>query len=62
MTEFVPEMAGLLHDFGERWQIQRMTSPMGWVAIRRPEVTSLEVHCARDLETLREKLTRADQQ
>jgi hypothetical protein len=58
----VPELAGLLHDFGARWQIQRMTSPAGFVAVRRPEPSVMEVHCARDVEELRTKLEAADKE
>ena len=53
------EVAELLHDFGEIWQIERQTSPTAWVAVRRVQPPLLEIHCAVTIEELREKLVRA---
>jgi len=54
------KLSALLADYGARWQIERQESPAGWVAIRRPTPTQVEVHCATELDDLRAKLEGAE--
>jgi hypothetical protein len=54
------KLSALIADYGARWQIDRQESPAGWVAIRRPTPTQVEVHCATELDDLRAKLERAE--
>jgi hypothetical protein len=49
---------GLLHDFGERWQIEHRGNV--WIAVRRPTVTSYELHVAYTSEELAAKLAAAE--
>jgi hypothetical protein len=50
---------GLLHDYGQDWQIQKQQSPAVWVAIRRMQPPVLEIHCATTAGELRDKLAKA---
>jgi len=54
------KLAALVADYGARWQIEHQESPAGWVAVRRPTPTQVEVHCAIELYDLRTKLERAE--
>jgi hypothetical protein len=52
------QLAEVMHDFGERWEI---TQGAGcWIAVRRPTPTSLRVIAAHGLAELRDKLARAE--
>jgi len=46
---------GLLHDYGERWQITEHESG-AWTAVERPTPTALRVIAACTIEELRIKL------
>jgi len=52
------ELAQLLHDYGQRWQIQR-EGPI-WAAIERPEPKVLILHCAYTIPELRKKLEKEE--
>jgi hypothetical protein len=58
--DLVAALSGLLHNYGEQWQIQRQASPDVWVAVRRPEPGVMEIHCAHSVAELRAKLVAAD--
>ena len=51
-------LRGLLHDYGERWQITEHESG-AWTAVERPSATALRVIAACTIEELRAKLERA---
>jgi hypothetical protein len=48
-------MTGLLHDFGEHWQIQQEPGGL-WVAIERPQMPYLRSYVAETPEQLRQLL------
>lgn len=52
-------LAQVLHDHGERWQIQADADIGAWTAVERPTPTALHVLVAHDLDTLRAKLIKA---
>lgn len=60
MTDLHPELADLLHDYRDDWQIERQEHPLAWVAIRHPTLTRIHVLVALDLKGLRAKLESAE--
>jgi hypothetical protein len=59
ITEDAPAVARLIRDF-PGWQISFDRTGV-WSAERKPSPTQLELHCARNLNELRAKLTQASQ-
>lgn len=50
------EVAGMLHDYGEDWQIQSDSETGIWTAVRYPTPTATRVLVGRDATDLRSKL------
>jgi hypothetical protein len=59
MSELSPGLAGLLHTYGEQWQIERDHEANVWTAVNRPTPTALHVLVAHDLPGLAAKLESA---
>jgi hypothetical protein len=59
MNEQTSELAGMLGDYGDQWQIIRNDDPPSWLAISRPTPTASHVLVALDLAGLRAKLETA---
>ena len=55
-----PTLADLLHDHGERWQIEQHPDLYAWTAVRRPTPTALHVLAALSLAELAAKLEAAE--
>ena len=58
MTD-TPAFADILHQHGERWQIELDPEIGVWTAVERPTPTALHVVCAHDLASLAAKLNAA---
>jgi hypothetical protein len=56
MSEIFPGLAGLLHIYGQQWQIEQDRENGAWTAICRPTPTALHVLVAHDLAGLVTKL------
>jgi hypothetical protein len=55
----ITELAELMHDFGERWEITQGNGY--WMATRRPTPTSERVLAAYSAAELRDKMTAASE-
>jgi hypothetical protein len=59
MHKQTSELAAIMGDYGDRWQIIRNDDPPSWLAISRPTPTASHVLVALDLAGLRAKLETA---
>ena len=51
--------AEVMGTYGDRWQIERIDSPVGYIAVRRPTRTAQHIVAGHDLKDLARKLEAA---